>query len=168
MSWGSLQREWHLGGSCGSKFPLGLWVNPKATAVQRRLGHYTELGCHIAGGLSLKYRSFQVILLDVQEDLFSQGLINPKHKGEEAHIKFPKQPDTLGTVRSSISYKKKAWGEATTKKSQKKTTNLLWNRDMLPFQELPSLSAASDKPPNGPAGPNLGKKSTVLCRIPGR
>lgn len=70
VSWGSLQHKQHLWGCWGNQLHPGRWVIPKVTTVQRQQDCYTEQGCHAVGRLSFKYRSFQVISVDIQEDLF--------------------------------------------------------------------------------------------------
>lgn len=77
MGWGWLQRKWHLQGRWGNKLSLGLWVNPKATAVQQRQDCEAELGCHAIGRLSFKYRAFQVTSLNIQDDFSSKGQLIP-------------------------------------------------------------------------------------------
>lgn len=60
--------RWHLQGLSGHKLSPRPWGNPKATAVLLRRRYYMEQGCHAAGRLSFKHRSFQGICLDTQED----------------------------------------------------------------------------------------------------
>lgn len=60
--------RWHLQGLSGHRLSPEPWGNHKATAVLLRWSWYMEQGCHAAGRLSLKHRSFQGVCLDTQED----------------------------------------------------------------------------------------------------